>query len=58
MVHLLNIFFSNYFMLIDLQEGELVHGENFSLFAAMSALEVLITDLFPCWCLFSSLIRV
>jgi hypothetical protein len=27
-------------MLVDLQDGELVHGENFSLFAAMSALEV------------------
>lgn len=25
----------------DLQDGELIHGENFSLFAAMSALEVL-----------------
>nr|CAB3448237.1 unnamed protein product [Digitaria exilis] len=28
-------------MLIDLQDGELVHGENFSLFAAMSALEIM-----------------
>jgi hypothetical protein len=34
---------SNSFMLVDLQDGELVHGENFSLFAAMSALEVRIT---------------
>jgi hypothetical protein len=33
-------------MLVDLQDGDLVHGENFSLFAAMSALEVR-TTLFP-----------
>ena len=31
---------SNSFMLVDLQDGELIHGENFSLFGAMSALEV------------------
>jgi hypothetical protein len=38
-------------MLVDLQDGDLVHGENFSLFAAMSALEVR-TTLFPLlfWC--------
>ena len=28
-------------MFTDLHDGELIHGENFSLFAAMSALEVL-----------------
>jgi len=27
-------------LLADLQEGELIHGDNFNLFAAMSALEV------------------
>jgi len=29
----------------DLQEGELIHGDNFNLFAAMSALEVLFSCL-------------
>jgi len=35
-------------MLVDLQDGELVHGENFSLFAAMSALEVSLHHI-PCY---------
>ena len=46
-------------MLIDLQDGELVHGENFSLFAAMSALEVSAQHI-PCYlivfCLFLSIV--
>lgn len=43
-------------MLVDLQDGELVHGENFSLFAAMSALEVR-TSLSPLlFCCVSTLI--
>ena len=29
-------------LVAELRDGELIHGENFSLFAAMSALEVLI----------------
>jgi len=32
--------------LADLQEGELIHGDNFNLFAAMSALEVFFLYLF------------
>lgn len=31
----------------DLHDGELIHGENFNLFAAMSALEVLLLSVGP-----------
>lgn len=34
-------FVSNY-LVTDLRDGELIHGENFNLFAAMSALEVML----------------
>lgn len=42
-VLLINLFLLVFVLIFaDLQDGELIHGENFSLFAAMSALEVLI----------------
>lgn len=51
----LNVFYIDVFSfclcVAELCDGELIHGENFSLFAAMSALEVLIlaSSLFFCF---------
>ena len=38
-------FYLPFIMFADLRDGELIHGDNFNLFAAMSALEVLIMSL-------------